>query len=175
MVNCRSRKPDSLRRVQRAKRRARRLDNAEHVNVPEVGPTYPHSLLGNPLLHERGNGPVRVALVQQMQQTYSNHAVQRALQNVTGDAAGQATRSVQLKQTSPPALAVQRDNKQQSIAKVTAAAALTASEEATWSDVSKECNENVARWKEVSERLKSRLEARPRWKTHSARSSESKT
>lgn len=46
----------------------------------ETLPAYPSSLLGDARLSGRGNGPVRSALVQRMQQSYGNRATQRFLQ-----------------------------------------------------------------------------------------------
>src|SRR5437016_165008 len=47
---------------------------------PQDPPTYPLSLLGDPRLYGRGNGPVRTALALQMQRTYGNRATRRLLQ-----------------------------------------------------------------------------------------------
>jgi len=41
--------------------------------------TYPESLLGDPRLNSRGNRPVRAALMQQIQHTHGDHALQRSL------------------------------------------------------------------------------------------------
>ncbi|MDQ3928356.1 MAG: hypothetical protein M3328_04310 [Chloroflexota bacterium] len=51
----------------------------EGLFVPET-PSYPGTLLGDPRLNGRGNAPVRAAVMQRMQQTYGNRAVQRFLQ-----------------------------------------------------------------------------------------------
>jgi hypothetical protein len=48
--------------------------------APSATPALPMGLLGNPRLDGRGNAPVRVALLQRMQHTYGNRAVQRFLQ-----------------------------------------------------------------------------------------------
>lgn len=53
--------------------------------LPTAGnlPAYPTSLLNDPRLNGRGNQPVRVALMREMQQTYGNRAVQRYLQRLS--------------------------------------------------------------------------------------------
>src|SRR5690348_13372141 len=48
---------------------------------PVDEPLYPTSLLDDPSSQASYNRPVRIAIMQQMQQTYGNHAVQRWLAN----------------------------------------------------------------------------------------------
>jgi hypothetical protein len=54
----------------------------------EAAPSYPTSLLNDPRINGRGNQPVRTAILQRLQQTYGNRAVQRFLQRKSADAAG---------------------------------------------------------------------------------------
>ncbi len=67
-------------------KRVKRMDQSteEHegslAHGSESLPSYPASLLADTRLNGRGNEPVRVALMRQMQQTYGNRAVQRFLQ-----------------------------------------------------------------------------------------------
>jgi hypothetical protein len=53
----------------------------------ESAPNYPSSLLGDSRLSGRGNAPVRTAVMQRMQQTVGNRAVQRFLQRAAADTA----------------------------------------------------------------------------------------
>jgi hypothetical protein len=53
----------------------------------ESTPNYPTTLLGDSRLSGRGNAPVRTAVMQRMQQTVGNRAVQRFLQRVAADTA----------------------------------------------------------------------------------------
>jgi hypothetical protein len=46
-----------------------------------AGTSLPGSLLGSSVLNGRGNGPVKIALMQQMQQTQGNRSVQRFMQS----------------------------------------------------------------------------------------------
>lgn len=50
--------------------------------LPLAPSTSALSLLGNPALRGRGNGPARIALMRQMQQTYGNRATRVLLQRV---------------------------------------------------------------------------------------------
>src|SRR5437588_13083786 len=81
-------------------KRIQRTEQSEGVQGPlaaesESVPSYPASLLSDPRLNGRGNGPVRTALMRQMQQTYGNRAVQRFLQRAK-DAATPDTTPPQL-------------------------------------------------------------------------------
>jgi hypothetical protein len=53
----------------------------------ESAPNYPSTLLGDSRLSGRGNAPVRTAVMQRMQQTVGNRAVQRFLQRAAADTA----------------------------------------------------------------------------------------
>jgi hypothetical protein len=53
----------------------------------ESTPNYPSTLLGDSRLSGRGNAPVRTAVMQRMQQTVGNRAVQRFLQRAAADTA----------------------------------------------------------------------------------------
>jgi hypothetical protein len=78
-----SRDQDEHRRLQRAREHAdfgHSVDTSEDKQANESTPSYPQSLLADPRLSGRGNGPVRTALMRQMQQTYGNRATQRYLQ-----------------------------------------------------------------------------------------------
>ncbi|HYO49524.1 MAG TPA: DUF4157 domain-containing protein, partial [Chloroflexia bacterium] len=89
-----SREASEHRDVQRA---ASQADHAQAAQTELPGadmlPGVSSSLLGDPRLDGRGNGPVRAAMMQRMQQTYGNRAVRRTLQlqraiqaaNPTGD------------------------------------------------------------------------------------------
>jgi hypothetical protein len=68
-------------------RRVQRAEQPEHLHGQPGGPEnaagmspYAGSLLGNPVLNGRGNGPVKAAVMRQAQQTYGNRAVQRFIQ-----------------------------------------------------------------------------------------------
>lgn len=67
-------------------KRVQRTDHAteghegSQAHESESVPSYPASLLSDVRLGGRGNGPVRTALMLQMQRTYGNRAVQRFLQ-----------------------------------------------------------------------------------------------
>lgn len=63
-------------------------EQSEHFPPPTQAHSYPSSLLGDARLSGRGNEPVRVALMRQMQETYGNRALQRLLhpQQVAGSA-----------------------------------------------------------------------------------------
>src|SRR5437763_1521872 len=50
------------------------------AGAPPPPPSYPVDLLGDSVLYERGNDPVRIAVMTNAQQTYGNRAVQRFLQ-----------------------------------------------------------------------------------------------
>lgn len=52
------------------------------LQASSILPASPGTLLGNPALKGRGNGPVRAAVLQRMQQNYGNRATQRFLQRV---------------------------------------------------------------------------------------------
>lgn len=54
----------------------------------EAMPSYPTSLLSDARINGRGNQPVRTAIMQRLQQTYGNRAVQRFLQRKETDATG---------------------------------------------------------------------------------------
>jgi peptidoglycan hydrolase-like protein with peptidoglycan-binding domain len=54
----------------------------EHVDVHDR-PSYSGAMLGNGALRGRGNGPVQIALMTEMQQTHGNRAMQRFLQRTT--------------------------------------------------------------------------------------------
>ncbi|HYO48390.1 MAG TPA: hypothetical protein VEW94_00955, partial [Chloroflexia bacterium] len=51
----------------------------EHASVQDK-PSYSGAMLGNGALRGRGNGPVQIALMTEMQQTHGNRAMQRFLQ-----------------------------------------------------------------------------------------------
>lgn len=53
--------------------------------TPGPAPAYSSSLLDDPRLNARGNGPVKIALMRQMQQTYGNRAIQRLLASAKRD------------------------------------------------------------------------------------------
>src|SRR5687768_3687396 len=55
--------------------------NHTRQTEPDSKPLYPTNMLGNDSLRGRGNGPVQIAVMQQMQQGYGNRAVQRFLKN----------------------------------------------------------------------------------------------
>src|SRR5438874_7641712 len=78
-----SRDHDERRRLQRAKEHAD-IEHSEgasgDLQANESAPSYPQSLLADARLSGRGNEPVRVALMREMQQTYGNRATQRFLQ-----------------------------------------------------------------------------------------------
>src|SRR5215210_6174133 len=62
---------------------ARQHADAEHQSsdlTSSIEPAYPVSLLDNGGLKGRGNAPVQAEVIQRMQQTYGNRAVQRFLQ-----------------------------------------------------------------------------------------------
>src|SRR5689334_14570888 len=59
---------------------------AETEGLPALSP----ELLSNPGLGGRGNTPVRVALLQRMQQMYGNRAVQRYMQSMARGAEASA-------------------------------------------------------------------------------------
>ncbi|HYO49829.1 MAG TPA: hypothetical protein VEW94_08250 [Chloroflexia bacterium] len=65
-------------RLQRAKQPAEHSDDGHKDAVPVS--RYSSSLLGHSTLSGRGNGPVHTAMMQQMQQSYGNRALQRYLQ-----------------------------------------------------------------------------------------------
>ncbi|HYP41700.1 MAG TPA: hypothetical protein VEX13_15185, partial [Chloroflexia bacterium] len=69
---------DERHRVQRATQPAER-SNTGHKDAG-VASSYSSSLLGHSTLTGRGNGPVHTAMMQQMQQSYGNRALQRYLQ-----------------------------------------------------------------------------------------------
>jgi hypothetical protein len=74
---------DEHRKLQRAKQHAdgEHADNGPgELQAPDSVPSYPPSLLADVKLSGRGNGPVRTALMRQMQQTYGNRATQRYIQ-----------------------------------------------------------------------------------------------
>jgi peptidoglycan hydrolase-like protein with peptidoglycan-binding domain len=54
----------------------------EHAVVQDR-PSYSGAMLGNRALRGRGNGPVQIALMTEMQQTHGNRAMQRFLQRAT--------------------------------------------------------------------------------------------
>lgn len=51
----------------------------ESAQTSQEDPLYPTSLLGDPRLKGRGNEPVRIALMRQMQQTHGNRATRHLL------------------------------------------------------------------------------------------------
>lgn len=53
----------------------------ESLQAPGFAPSYYNSLLGDPRLNGRGNGPVKAAVMRQAQQMYGNRAVQRYLKH----------------------------------------------------------------------------------------------
>lgn len=53
----------------------------EGILAPVSAAAYSGSLLGDPRLDGRGNQPVKIAVMRQMQSTYGNRAVQRLLKN----------------------------------------------------------------------------------------------
>lgn len=76
----------------------RRVHSVEHMAEQEAGtgraaepasniPAYPDALLGDSRLKGRGNSPVQAAVMQRMQSTHGNHAVQRFLQRRAGGGA----------------------------------------------------------------------------------------
>lgn len=66
-------------KVQRAERHAEGA-NAGQGGLETAPAALSGSMLGDPRLNGRGNAPVRVAMMQRMQRTYGNRAVQRSLQ-----------------------------------------------------------------------------------------------
>ncbi|HYP41424.1 MAG TPA: hypothetical protein VEX13_13780 [Chloroflexia bacterium] len=67
-------------KVPQAEQHASHNNNGHEQHLsPAEEPLYPTSLLGDAHLNERANGPARVALMQQAQQTYGNRALQRRL------------------------------------------------------------------------------------------------
>src|ERR1043165_968122 len=77
MAEDQSREHDEQRKVQRAEPSTA---GPEGLLAPDIVSAYPTSLLSDPRLKGRGNGPVRNTLMLQMQRTYGNKAVQRFLQ-----------------------------------------------------------------------------------------------
>jgi hypothetical protein len=81
MAEDSSRERDEQKRVQRTERHSEHSSRvsaiAESASLPASVPAYSGSLLINPSLGGRGNGPVKVAVMQQMQGAYGNRAVQR--------------------------------------------------------------------------------------------------
>src|SRR5690349_17641060 len=57
-----------------------RFNEAAATSGPILGGVGPQALLANPNIAGRGNGVVRAAALQRMQQTYGNRAVQRFIQ-----------------------------------------------------------------------------------------------
>src|SRR5437588_2879327 len=57
---------------------------AQPTNAPDALPAYPGTLLGDSHLAGRGNRPVQIAVMRQMQQSYGNRAVQRFFDNGRG-------------------------------------------------------------------------------------------
>ncbi|HYO50354.1 MAG TPA: DUF4157 domain-containing protein, partial [Chloroflexia bacterium] len=57
------------------------------ASAQESAANYPSTLLGDSRLSGRGNAPVRTAVMQRMQQTVGNRAVQRFLQRAAADTA----------------------------------------------------------------------------------------
>src|SRR4051794_34401530 len=55
--------------------------------LPDLGGVAPETVLSEPAIGGRGNGPVRAAAVQRMQQTYGNRATRRFLQRTPAGAA----------------------------------------------------------------------------------------
>ncbi len=59
----------------------------DQAPVPTGAPLYAPALLNDPRIHDRGNAPVRISLMRQMQQTHGNRAVQRLLAGQAAPAA----------------------------------------------------------------------------------------
>src|SRR4051812_23352504 len=78
MAEDQSREHNEQQKVQRAEPTTA---GPESLLAPENAPLYPTSLLNDPRLSGRGNGPVRTALMLQMQRTYGNRATGRFLQS----------------------------------------------------------------------------------------------
>ena len=74
-----------------------RRDGSSRVEVP-TSPlgvplqSYPRSLFAASRLSQRGNGPVQIALMRQMQRTYGNRAVRQFLQRTTSSPLSQVQR-----------------------------------------------------------------------------------
>lgn len=78
------REHDQHRNVQRTEHQAGPpAATAEGLFAPAVLPADPGSLLGDPRLNGRGNQPVKLALMRQVQQTYGNRTTQRFLQRAS--------------------------------------------------------------------------------------------
>ena len=86
---------DDHRKVQPTSFRAAEQDDALDR---QQAPTYPDSLLSDSRLEQRGNTPVRNALVHQAQQSYGNRAVQRCLSGArSGESLATRQRGLQRK------------------------------------------------------------------------------
>ena len=103
MAEDRRRAAPERRRLQRRRPHDEGLD-ATGPQAHSPAPAYSPALLHDARLSGRGNGPVRMALVQQMQQTRGNRAVQRALRQVPTPL-GQRT---QVQRRGRPAAVIQR-------------------------------------------------------------------
>ncbi len=72
---------DGHRRIQSVEHQIEREADAGRATEPaDVAPAYSAALLGDSRLKTRGNGPVQASVMQGMQRTHGNRAVQRLLQ-----------------------------------------------------------------------------------------------
>jgi|GEM_PF-4777432 len=101
----RGRERDDHNRHRQAEHRSERSQQHDHASVVAVQEKpsspgssigeagLPGSLLGNSVLNGRGNTPVKIALMQQMQQTHGNRSIQRFLRSRPTNAGGNTTTS----------------------------------------------------------------------------------
>lgn len=80
MPENQSEEHEEHKRVQRTEQSS---EGGEGALASASAPSYPTSLLSDSRLSGRGNGPVRTAMMLQMQRTYGNRAVQRFIQRAT--------------------------------------------------------------------------------------------
>ena len=83
---------------------------ATAAGIPAIRPSQSATKSGNPRLGGRGNGPMHIAMMQSMQQTYGNRAVQRFLQRTPASAPTPVQRQdPQTPPATPPTIAITRE------------------------------------------------------------------
>ncbi len=90
MAEDQNREHEENKRVQRSERATEGHEGSQ-LRENERASSYPTSLLSDPRLGGRGNGPVRSALMLQMQRTYGNLATRRFLQRAKNAASPDTT------------------------------------------------------------------------------------